>query len=335
MLTVDEYRKRQATLRSIIFRLSVNLTDGDEIKKILNSLKDIYTYDDAGCCEFRHEYSYIFGIINEIKNGNIVLDGEQEKGSIDTLADNIRILHDTVYGQSSESYVENVHKLYDHVNLEIGRINYIDKIQKQLMDSEISLSQTVDEAREDYNTLKTEISSINESISETENKMSNSLKRTEASYQSLEKKFRYSEKSLNSAQSKMYTIENKIENMQRETITILGLFSAVVLVFMGGVGFSSSVLESMSQTNIYKLSLTCLLLGIIFTNVVYLLLRFILFINKSYIKIRFKDTKFTVLIKTINIIFLSLILIVCILWFIDIKIFSNWFQNLISKYLNT
>ena len=39
-------------------------------------------------------------------------------------------------------------------------------------------------------------------------------------------------------------VEKRQENMQKEYITILGIFAAIVLAFTGGIVFSSSVLEN-------------------------------------------------------------------------------------------
>lgn len=45
-------------------------------------------------------------------------------------------------------------------------------------------------------------------------------------------------------------IENDIENKQLENITILGIFSAIVITFVAGLVFSSSVLQNINKVSI-------------------------------------------------------------------------------------
>ena len=80
---------------------------------------------------------------------------------------------------------------------------------------------------------------------------------------------------------KQKKLRSKLDKAQQETITILGIFSAVVLAFMGGMSFSSSVLESMYLSNVYKVSFICLLIGLVLVNLIYVLFTFIMHINKD------------------------------------------------------
>lgn len=59
------------------------------------------------------------------------------------------------------------------------------------------------------------------------------------------------------------------KKIEREYIAILGIFAAIVLAFVGGLTFSSSVLQYMSQVSIYRISLIALIIGFVFINLIY------------------------------------------------------------------
>lgn len=82
-------------------------------------------------------------------------------------------------------------------------------------------------------------------------------------------------------QKKADDFEGKLADTQKEYISILGIFSAVVLAFVGGSMFSSSVLESMSSTNIYRVIFVVDFLAFVVVSLVYLLVSFIMAINET------------------------------------------------------
>lgn len=59
--------------------------------------------------------------------------------------------------------------------------------------------------------------------------------------------------------------EVKAENkgMEKEYVTILGIFAAIVLAFTGGLKFSTSVINSICNVGLYKLSIITLVVGLI------------------------------------------------------------------------
>lgn len=84
------------------------------------------------------------------------------------------------------------------------------------------------------------------------------------------------EKSIGETKDKL---EDQIKETQREYITILGIFASIVLAFVGGSIFSSSVLENMAEVSIYRLLLTIDFLAFVLINMIYLLIKFICKIN--------------------------------------------------------
>lgn len=80
--------------------------------------------------------------------------------------------------------------------------------------------------------------------------------------------------------------KNKVEKIQEQSISILSIFSAVVLAFMGGISFSSRILESMSEVSMFRLAVTILLLGFVLINTVFILLRVILWVSGTVHRIK-------------------------------------------------
>lgn len=83
------------------------------------------------------------------------------------------------------------------------------------------------------------------------------------------------------AQNQAAKVQRNVEHYHEQSISILGIFSAVVLAFMGGLSFSSSVLENFSSVSMFRLIITIVLLGFVVFNAIYILLRFILHIVYS------------------------------------------------------
>ncbi len=80
-------------------------------------------------------------------------------------------------------------------------------------------------------------------------------------------------------------LESEIKGIEKEYITILGIFASIVLAFVGNFIFSSSVLQNIAQANIYRLLLTIDFLGFFFATIILILVRFILHINNKYIPV--------------------------------------------------
>lgn len=70
-------------------------------------------------------------------------------------------------------------------------------------------------------------------------------------------------------------ISNQARQMQKEYITILGIFASILVAFFSGLGFSSSLLANIEKASIYRLILGILLLGAVLFNILGLLINFI------------------------------------------------------------
>lgn len=79
------------------------------------------------------------------------------------------------------------------------------------------------------------------------------------------------------------TVSN-IEKMQKDYVSILAIFAAVVGTFFSGLGFSTSVLSNIDKSSIYRILLGVTILGTFLFNLIALLFGFIREIvgNKSW-----------------------------------------------------
>ena len=64
-----------------------------------------------------------------------------------------------------------------------------------------------------------------------------------------------------------------------------GIFAAIVLAFVGGITFSTSVLENISEVSAYRLLLVIDFLAFTLINVIYILVKFIFTINDKDAKL--------------------------------------------------
>jgi len=68
---------------------------------------------------------------------------------------------------------------------------------------------------------------------------------------------------------------DKLNGMQKDYITILGIFAAIILAFVSGLVFSNSVLQNIDKASIYKLLLISITIGFFITNILLFLFSFV------------------------------------------------------------
>ena len=279
MLPKEEIDLRDANLAEIISILSSDqeiLSDENVVLQIIDKLKQVYTVDQTGKSAYRHEYSRIFGKMKELKDSN--------PNCLEILGQNIGVVYEKIQKDPdiNEEFFKCCLKLYDHINLEIARMNYVDNITREIQNSTSKLNQNIKEIKDTSDSITNEIEDTKQEA----------------------KKLR-----------------SKLDKAQQETITILGIFSAVVLAFMGGMSFSSSVLESMYLSNVYKVSFICLLIGLVLVNLIYVLFTFIMHINKD------RPFKWNRVIIVLDLILIGFMVVDLVAWAIDIKSLAVWIQK--------
>lgn len=111
----------------------------------------------------------------------------------------------------------------------------------------------------------------------------------------------------------------KAKNAEKEYITILGIFASIVLAFVGGLTFSTSVLQNIDAVSIYRLILVIDLLALVIVNAVYVLIKFIYHINDK------NDKLFGV--KWFNIVCAILGFLVVVAWLFDLVSLAEYINS--------
>nr|WP_312578209.1 hypothetical protein [Sedimentibacter sp.] len=78
--------------------------------------------------------------------------------------------------------------------------------------------------------------------------------------------------------------ENKLKGYESQSITILGIFSGIVMVFFGGLNFAANAFQNINNISIYRLTFVICLIGFIMFNCVFILIHFVSKLTNSEIK---------------------------------------------------
>ncbi len=293
-VNIKEEEKREQ-FRTMLFDLSKSeslFRNANERVRYYKLLEDIYAPDSDGN-KFKHYYSDIFSVLTEIhqnsaQNGNINVLGQ----NVENLKRNYRAKTPDTNGNLID-VSDQIRKLYDHLSLDIARINYSDK-------GDDNLSQ------------ETKLHSIESKITE----LSRAVQSTKSQSDEINEKLDITQKAVQSTKSQSDEVNEKLDNAQKEYIAILGIFSAVVLAFTAGIAFSSSVLQNMHSSSIYRILIVSLTVGLVTVNIIYLLFDFIVTMTRSR-HTKEKPKKWTWLI--INGIILLLMFCVTVAWLFGVS----------------
>lgn len=234
---IDDIRKN---FKDILFNLSSSqlvLSSEKERKKFYFKLKNIYSNN-----EFRHFYSDIFSVITQIDKTNGY--------NIDILSQNIKIIKDYCENKTDDKELpKRINKLYDHINLDVSRLNYFKKAQTD------TISQ--------LQNLKNSQEKVLKEIEEFQKK-------------SDEKIAEFQEKS-----------DEKINELQKQSITVLGIFSSIVLTVTGAYTFSTATLGNIAKVGLFKFLSIVLVLAFVLTNITYIMVTNVIIEKKAKIKNKF------------------------------------------------
>lgn len=125
----------------------------------------------------------------------------------------------------------------------------------------------------------------------------------------------------NSIKEAKENLQKEIKSVEKEYISILGIFAAIVLAFVGGITFSTSVLQNISMVSIFRLLLVIDFLAFILINTIYILVKFIFTINE-------KNTNFFN-VKALNTACLVITFVIIVAWLLN----ANQLPDFISKFL--
>jgi hypothetical protein len=252
MRILNEQEKRDS-LNDVLIELSQSqdiLKERKDRASFFMRLESIYYNYNAE--NFRHYYSDIFSTLT-------LIDGDSSIGSLDILAQNMQTIKDGYipknYGNHREiiDISKEIVKLYDHTNLDIARINYTKTMTNATM-SELAKNKLL-------------INGLEKNIQESEVTLKE-----------------LSDQTIKDLTQLSTNVQNKQEDMQKEYISILGIFAAIVLAFTGGIVFSGSVLENIDKSSIYRITLITFIIGLVFFDLIWLLIDFIRDINGKVLR---------------------------------------------------
>lgn len=250
---MHEYISKVQELNEVIERLCI-VPSECEYEDIFLLLDQIYLTPEGELnADFRHEYASISGKMRE-------LNGESKDGisvfSLDNLVQNIIGVYDYAV-EHDKLYIKNLFKLKDHIGLEVGRIIAVDELAwrmqnqqketaEQLRYTQVLAGQFDEQVRRQKNIL--------EDLQETACNGKEQIKKSEETLENM---------------------NSKIESIQKDSITILGIFASIVLSFTAGMVFTSSVLQNIDKASPYRIVGVILVIGMVLTDLIALLLVYI------------------------------------------------------------
>lgn len=116
-------------------------------------------------------------------------------------------------------------------------------------------------------------------------------------------------------------LQKQVKSVEKEYISILGIFASIVLAFVGGITFTTSVLQNISAVSVFRLLLVVDFLSFVLINIIYILIKFIFTINEKNAKL------FN--IKALNITCLIIGIVIVVSWILSI----NQIPDFISEFL--
>lgn len=270
--------EKRAQLTDLLFELSASqeiLATPKNRATYFKRLEEIYYNCDKE--NFRHYYSDIFSTLS-------LINGDPSIGSLEILAQNIRTIKDGYVPKNNDengnliNISKEILKLYDHTNLDIARINYTTTM--------------VGETKSELVKTKALVEELQTKIRDAENRLKT-----------------VSDQNIETVTVLAKNINDSQKEMQKDYITILGIFASIILAFTGQFAFSSSILENIGSSTAYRLVLITLIIGLVFFNLIWALIDFIREISGKDSNASVK--KKWVLFGVINVIFLISIVATC------------------------
>lgn len=217
--------------------------DKDEIKR-----RAVYLLDNVYKNGYRHSYANITAVLIKFRKQN------DNPDCLDVLGANIQIFKDIIEELEREQYsseqLKPLTKLYDHVTLEHTRANYLNIISNEQKRLENSISKATKQFKNEVEILKKERENLKQEISTVKEEIEN----------------------LKKERNKLKRELDEAEKLKPEVITIIGIFSAITLAFVGGMSFTSSTLSSINQSSIYRLIFIASICGLVMFNTIFCLM---------------------------------------------------------------
>lgn len=164
-----------------------------------------------------------------------------ENADIEYLLENLRRIQERLgEHEEDEVFSEKVFKLIDHITLELNRTKFNSSVmQADMMNTAIS------------GVLK----EVNQSIDEVRKEQSQKM-----------------DFEIDEFRNETRALKDKVEDSYSQFVSILGIFSAIVLVFFGGMTAFNAIFANMQYIGRFKLVFTISLVGLIVFNLIFMFL---------------------------------------------------------------
>lgn len=267
--------------------------DFDEICMLL---EDIYTIEGKTNSNFRHEYSFISGKINELS--------QQEECDLNQLISNMDFLYSRCL-ENGKEYINNLFKLKDHLNLEVFRMQYADKKEDDLQANLLKYQNDVNQ----FTTILDREEKVIERIISSQNdieRKNDDLSKTQSDIQKKNTDISNAQEKLSDQAEEL---SKRLKDNMAQFVSILGIFAAILLAFISGIVFTNSVLNNIDKASIYRILMVMAIIGIVMYNSIYILLRFIEKFTYNRDRVGFGKSWIAV-----NVILIIIMICVCACW---------------------
>lgn len=167
-----------------------------------------------------------------------------ENEDIDYLLRNLDIFEERANKECNEVLNKGINKIKNHIDLEVCRMQFLEKNQKQ------QLEKISEDTFKKFTPLNDKIHNYEKTAKKHERTMKN--------HENIMKKHR-----------------KEISNWNANIVTILGLFSAIVVTFFGGLAAINSIFGKIDSVSIYRLTFVIFIVIFAMFNIVFMLLYYI------------------------------------------------------------
>ena len=231
----DETQKRDALTKL----LETLASDDPGLSLSDENIADVKAFFEklyGGQVKFRQRYSDVCDVVFDYKDCE--LDPTNVPYPVSRLADNMgKVLTSMLEDRPRSEQADSVRKLCDHIELEKTRLLHYTEQMKMMRSFEERSTQ------------------LDEQIKEQQEKTESEIKRLE--------------------DDSLKRIEEEKREAQRENVSVLGVFTGIVVAFVAGLTFSSSILQSIDKASIYRLCAMATVIGMFLFDTIAILLSFL------------------------------------------------------------
>lgn len=256
------------------------------ISDLLEKLNTIQDHDDTGLIQWCDELCSFYEKNSRHSYSDITTYIVREDGGIEYIYRILPLLKSAENRLTGKPDMkEKVTKLIDHIRLELIRMEYLDKMRVELnqsiVDQYLELEQ---EKTEEFSKVNSKILDVTTRYSDMEARRIELEKKMEEmadSFKEIKSELKVTKDEMIFTEKLAKKTRHKLNNMQKEYITILGIFASIVMAFIGGTVFSTSVLQNIANASIYRISFIAVGIAAVIINLIYILVRFIQELNKE------------------------------------------------------